>query len=436
MHVVYAPLSYCGNCLTSASNTLNMTLQHTFSLESQISFQFHAFDWASLLNHWPQPTILSTLHCSKWTISILVFTILLDRVHWLEAVLSTTMVVKAVECGKIDRFKYLSAMTYMVDYFNGVHEIANHHLSKPGILYTITLNGSILKSSGQKLKTLIISFTPWDRLAHVGDYCSYVHSFADNYNETIFMRYIYYKTILLEHPYKSQCFNYKPKGLESQGHCFQNCLMNSTRVNIEDTRLLNLFVIPYPGYQAIESMTTDVKCTRSNDENRTQYSKRCFLLLRKSCSHICKQYDCIHETFNPVFYIHSFDSKAQLILRSPVDYSTIVTYTPQIDLIEFITYALSCISFWLGWSPLEFLIDYDFKCKSKCYIHQLSTRIKPNLFPLIKESQAAKLSSRNEVSQSFNSKSQIHCLWSEISKMKITLESYVLNCNNCSHELQ
>lgn len=134
--------------------------------------------------------------------------------------------------------------------------------------------------------------------------------------------YIYFKTSLLEYPNKTQCFDHRSKGLSSKGHCFDICLLNSSRVN--GLYVKNMFTILYPGPNTINSMTTDVKCIKSNTESNVQYSKRCNLMLRQSCFDICKIFDCVEERFNLVFYNTFNQSIAQVILLSPTHPSTVI----------------------------------------------------------------------------------------------------------------
>lgn len=104
---------------------------------------------------------------------------------------------------------------------------------------------------------------------------------------------------------------------------------------------------------------------------------KCILKFREACNKICQKRDCTKEMFETnldyVTYLDATGSPHSIRLSvNPLhSLSVIITHTPRISPVDYITYLLSCVSFWLGISPLSFMLQ--FKVKSvKLYVKHIT----------------------------------------------------------------
>lgn len=84
---------------------------------------------------------------------------------------------------------------------------------------------------------------------------------------------------------------------------------------------------------------------------------------RKLCATKCFRMDCLTQEIRFTYItplLHSLPSDNNyIIFLEPMKGPLKVIYKPLISLIDFITYELCCVSFWLGWAPLPFLLGLD-----------------------------------------------------------------------------
>src|SRR5689334_12631875 len=95
----------------------------------------------------------------------------------------------------------------------------------------------------------------------------------------------------------------------------------------------------------------------------TKWEKRFQSRDKVNCSLECGKPDCYSNEFKV--------AQIKLIIEEDMSYTgwnlfepfvpkLITIHKPQISLIDFVTYILSCISFWFGWAPLPFLLEIKF----------------------------------------------------------------------------
>lgn len=159
-------------------------------------------------------------------------------------------------------------------------------------------------------------------------------------NRLISLTYQLYQTYLLPPPYNTECYNYTAPGSKwkSQAHCFETCF-NET--------VYNVFGLDSSSIPTFEP--SDHRRFRAWLPEYRQYEDGC----RKKCPmKDCQYNDFIPailsagDSFWPEFRLHA--------TNHPVVRQTAVA---KMDLTEYVTFVLSCVSFWLGFSPLDLLLQ-------------------------------------------------------------------------------
>lgn len=163
------------------------------------------------------------------------------------------------------------------------------------------------------------------------------------------------RTLLLKPPYQD-CWDYKEFGFESRRHCYEACLANQTiaRLGKVDIKLVALTPHKYPLCR---------NCTTEEDDQK--------------CVNQCQTRDCEDEYYETFQYdMRSEDGSSGIRLDPDRRVDRVVTGHPAVNLIEFLTYTLGCVSFWLAWSPMDFLQS---EAISKVYakVARLTPRVAP-----------------------------------------------------------
>ena len=204
-----------------------------------------------------------------------------------------------------------------------------------------------------KLHNLDVKFNYWymfqNRSKFYGDSTAYAES-ASTYT-FITLSYRRYREKLLPPPYKSWCFNYsRERGVEDSGHCFQKCFLN-------ETRRLNM----YP-FDLMIDEHSDLKLTRFTPAlfHRTEL-RNDVKEARRKCRNHCRFDDCQRNIYVPTIVSVSREEEKEFALDFYVSNApTIKIFTvSSLSLISYVTYVLSCLSFWLSFSPVA-LVSY--KC--------------------------------------------------------------------------
>ena len=209
---------------------------------------------------------------------------------------------------------------------------------------------------------------------------------------------------LLPVPYESNCRDYRAIGKTSRDHCFNSCLNQFTKshgmyleTNIADRDELgnsSLILIPWELKTMTENgtkLTTDHFL--SDDKLRThlrrgakvskEYFKKLAGILPSYENHwtMCKSWcgsgDCFTESIVPEEILsthhgnYSEISNVTIAIYPSKDPVITVTSMAKMDLVEFIVFILSCLSFWFGLCPLQLA---DIKVKRETRVEDLTRK--------------------------------------------------------------
>lgn len=242
------------------------------------------------------------------------------------------------------------SLLYSVQY-DETNSIKSKLLVEYDVLYFLKLN---FTDNPSVTEADLILHSQGQDLNQVDSYVSYKINFS--YTETfpvISFRYDHHQINGLEYPYDTDCFDYSTIGFKSKTHCIVLCCEFNYRTNMNKSSQFIVSKTPYDIPIRNVVAGGNMSCS-SLDGNRECGSK-----IRANCQNACYRDDCIKHFFMPkqsyTTYSSSNGKNLQILLRAPNQLTTSITYKPRISLIDFITYLLSCISFWLGWSPLGFL---------------------------------------------------------------------------------
>lgn len=158
-------------------------------------------------------------------------------------------------------------------------------------------------------------------------------------NRLIALTYQLYQTYLLTPPYETDCFNYSTSGSrwESQAHCFETCF-NETA--------FKRFGLVSPSIPTSEP--SNHTRFRSWLPEYRKYEERCRIK--------CPMKDCRYNDFIPVILSAGDSFNPEFRLHATNHPLIRQTALAKMDLTEYVTFVLSCISFWFGFSPLGFLL--------------------------------------------------------------------------------
>lgn len=146
-------------------------------------------------------------------------------------------------------------------------------------------------------------------------------------------------------PYITNCYNYSNDNLESSKHCYERCLTNKTIVNFGKVPFTGIIDKPLP----FKHMLID-------DIRNVTFSNQ-LTKLEIDCRSLCSRPDCVEETFLP-----KLSSSLPGIwgiyfrLAIPNEPDIVANSEPLITTIDYVTYILSCFSFWFSASPLQLYI--------------------------------------------------------------------------------
>lgn len=260
-------------------------------------------------------------------------------------------------CGKITK-SVTDVAIYTISYFNDIRSIHRHVLTRWQALYTLELNHTILHKVNT---TLLINMKPADVDSYIEEVYYIELPLIRKSHATYYLSYDYTKSILLKPPYKTNCFDYKTVGLDSHAHCYDNCVFYaSIRNNIISLlihRRENLDYLP------VRIMVSNYKCPVRKTGDNVLFNNACDLMIRTKCKVICKRNDCVKEIFEvkleEITSVLQSEANIKIHIIAPNSLSTIITHIPNISLVDYITYLLSCFSFWVGLSPLGFLLHLN-----------------------------------------------------------------------------
>lgn len=167
----------------------------------------------------------------------------------------------------------------------------------------------------------------------------------------IILTYKEYDSFLLPSPYDTNCYDYRPV-YKSERHCYGDCHLNLSLeiqkmvpMSVIKERRFNAFV--YPKYSALS-----LKQKNELEE------------IKSKCTMKCQKVQCNNNDFVPILIQSIPSQKIEVVLQASPDPLFKMISQPKINLIDFITYIFSCISFWFGISCSQFMECILMKCKS------------------------------------------------------------------------
>lgn len=254
---------------------------------------------------------------------------------------------KKVLCAKEDmrRSSMNGYMLYSLHYPTNVTTIARSKFYDDSMLFSTALNLTLFPH----LTTLLIELHTKDELHNWFEKSTYhTLSFSDVKSSAEFT-YDHIEISRLEYPYNTHCFDYTQVGFQSQSHCISNCFeYNYHKRFKKNANLISVSSEQSPAPRKV--MVGDFSST-SNESYSLEISNHCL--------NQCNRQDCKKQFFSPSLKSESIaeNNIVRIDVRIPSAPTTYIMYMPRMNLIDFVTYVLSYISFWLGWSPLGFLQD-------------------------------------------------------------------------------
>lgn len=179
------------------------------------------------------------------------------------------------------------------------------------------------------------------------------------YESNVILSYQRYVSILLPYPYITACLNYKTIGYESHAHCYETCIV-SVLVNLTGTLPVSTVKL-FPYNLTTHSMT---------NEAVKQLSERKVV----NCLLKCSSHDCYKVDYVPKIHASSPQRNLSFNMLAPNEPDIITVMKPMLYFIDFLTYTLSCLSFWLGFSPFLFLIRRNLFEKTTVKAHPQARR--------------------------------------------------------------
>ncbi len=185
--------------------------------------------------------------------------------------------------------------------------------------------------------------------------------------------YSLYQTMLKKWPFRTNCQNYQELKYRSQAHCLDVCFGR------EGQQRLN---ITMPDILIGPNDRIDMDISFQEDQ---QVDENMMAELDDLCFTRCEKDDCVHKEFVPA--VHDFlkvnGSKIFFSLMAAKQPDILIQAVPAINMVDFLTYVLSTVSFWTGFAPLA-LKNQWFNSKEKrtkvqnvqtvekCYPHSLA----------------------------------------------------------------
>lgn len=264
------------------------------------------------------------------------------------------------KCGSITK-SVASHAIYTINYSDNMVYLSRHKLTRWSPFYIIQLNSTLLHDNHSRMW---VHMTPRNVDVYIEELYFIQLLLGNNITSAFFfLSYVYTQITLMKPPYDTNCLNYKTVGLDSHAHCFDNCVFYAESQNNVKSSIN--FIRTNSEYQPVRTMISDYNCSRhkliklSNDQ--------CDRRIRNECTAICKRKDCFKEIFEvnieDTLYFEQTNGplRTEIHVNAPNSLSTIIVYMEQTSLIDYITYILSCLSFWLGLCPLRCLLQLDLR---------------------------------------------------------------------------
>lgn len=173
----------------------------------------------------------------------------------------------------------------------------------------------------------------------------------DPSNNSFFFNFNYLQIERLPYPYETNCLDYTTVGLQSQTHCLANCYEFILKRDVNDSTYELMQTNKHP------PIPLNIMVGVFNYTDDTKQG-----VLDQHCRKSCFQDDCKSQIFTIILKHVGHERRNKwalgLYLAVPMEPTISLQYRPSMSTTDYITYVFSCISFWLGWSPLVCLQDF------------------------------------------------------------------------------
>jgi hypothetical protein len=154
---------------------------------------------------------------------------------------------------------------------------------------------------------------------------------------------------LLPPPFESNCMDYKKIGIDSDVHCIQDCIRRQTK---EKYDMIPFGVIVNGTLQGEEK---DMKMISYNNVASEVFGRE-LLEMAQRCGDVeCNRLDCDLRTAMTITTL-LYESDVSVIgmrFNVPSDPYIWVMTSPALNVVEFLTYIMSCVSTWTGLSIMS-----------------------------------------------------------------------------------
>lgn len=194
----------------------------------------------------------------------------------------------------------------------------------------------------------------------------------------VFISYTYYSSKLLPYPHKTNCEDYTASGKESRAHLYHDCFEN-------------LYLKKYMAVLRLDNEFSNLDSLYSlNDEkglfknfNLSAYQKSMsedVKLFDKRCRMASARPNCVENIYIPHATKNinqlNVDSVSYIAVSAPSTPQIVTQSRPLIEIIDYVTYILSSLSFWFAFSPLLLFTEgHIFNMfKEKCNLVEIGSR--------------------------------------------------------------
>ena len=219
--------------------------------------------------------------------------------------------------------------------------------TNPGMIYEIYLSEAMIRSNIIKISTHGRGNYPFRSLS----VCPVMRRQYDHATGSFMynMYTIYQVRItvdLLKPPFETMCLNYRDIGIDSDAHCIQSCIRKKTM------QRYNMIPFGVIVNETLKGEEKDLKLVSNNNVANEIFGKEQLDIEEECGSVICSRKDCnVRTAITMVTQLMNTDVPVIGIrMNVPSDPWISVSSSPTLDLVEFLTYAMSCVSTWTGLS--------------------------------------------------------------------------------------
>lgn len=159
-------------------------------------------------------------------------------------------------------------------------------------------------------------------------------------NRLVALTYQLYQTYLLPPPYVTDCYNYSSieSTFESQAQCYETCYNKTI-------------------FDKFGLVSSSIPTFEPSNQHRFTEWKPEYRKYEEECRKRCRMKDCRYNDFIPSILSTGDSNYPEFRLHATNHPVVRQTAVAKINMTEYVTFVLSCVSFWFGFSPLDFLLQ-------------------------------------------------------------------------------